>query len=82
MQETIQTPAIRIVLKSGILFAEIGNPCYIVPFAGSNPRFSQARAGRKRGIAASETFGKEPETRPVFSYFFGRNPLKSPDSDE
>ena len=38
------------------------------------------RAWRANG--ALETFCTQPETRVDFSYFFARNPLKSPDSDE
>ena len=48
-------------------------------------RLDQSLAGRrleKGEKQPSETFCTQPETRVDFLYFFARNPLKSPDSDE
>jgi hypothetical protein len=44
------------------------------------PRF--AAAVYDEGLEPLETFCTQPETRVDFLYFFGHNPLKSPDSDE
>jgi hypothetical protein len=38
--------------------------------------------GEKQEGAPPETFCAQPETRDDFFYFFARNALKSPDSDE
>jgi hypothetical protein len=45
----------------------------------ANPR---ALASRRENELESETSCTQPETRVDFFYFFARNPLKSPDSDE
>jgi hypothetical protein len=50
--------------------------------AGSNPRLGDTHVGERRDVNASETFCTQPETMVEFFYFFARNPLKSPDSDE
>jgi hypothetical protein len=39
-------------------------------------------AGESIGRTSYETFCTQLETRVDFFYFFARNPLKSPDSDE
>jgi hypothetical protein len=39
-------------------------------------------AGSRKEKQPSETFCTQLETRVDFFYFFARNPLKSPDSDE
>jgi hypothetical protein len=64
-----------------LCLAKIRRACYKISVHQISPR-SQA-PDKERGIRdAFETFCTQPETRVDFFYFFARNPLKSPDSDE
>jgi hypothetical protein len=57
---------------------------YILAVAKLNRGFAAAVVEKKENERSerSETFCTQLETRVDFFYFFARNPLKSPDSDE
>jgi hypothetical protein len=71
-----------------ILFAKNRSVCYTFLLSESNPAscgWFSMRSGNafETGcVWRDETFCTQPETRADFFYFFARNPLKSPDSDE
>jgi hypothetical protein len=55
---------------------------YYFLMAGPIPAALRVRLGGKETFERPETFCTQLETRVDFFYFFARNPLKSPDSDE
>jgi hypothetical protein len=64
-----------------ILFAKTRNLCYD---SSHSPDQGVARRWGREAMRdrVLETFCTQLETRVDFFYFFARNPLKSPDSDE
>jgi hypothetical protein len=62
--------------------AKFRNECYVLVIRRIKPAPCDVRCEAQRDGNALETFCTQLETRVDFFYFFARNPLKSPDSDE
>ena len=55
---------------------------YLFPWAGSNLRLAGRRRGEREGLQRLRRSAQNARQGGTFSYFFRRNPLKSPDLDE
>jgi hypothetical protein len=69
--------------KSAQLFAKTRNPCYTSAHSPDRTHAVTHDLRRKReGLQRLRHSAQRQRQEWIFSYFFRRNPLKSPDSDE
>jgi hypothetical protein len=72
--------------ESGLFLTESEISATHIPIGGIDPRLADSRARRGRrlfeSMGAHHNPRREPERKGEFPIFFGRNPLKSPDSEK